>query len=732
MAQGNGNLAAVDPITYEVVRNRLWSINDQQALMAGRISGSPTIYEANDFNTAIMDRDGGVLFIGVYVTLFGITLTHAVQDILQRYGDEIHDGDMFISNDPWVGALHMNDMWVVAPIFHGGERVAWTGIAMHESDVGGPVPGSFVVGATDVFGECALIPPLKLVEGGKLRREIERLLLRNTRTPALNALNIRARVSALTIARERILSVVERYGRDTFLAILAQIKRHATEGLKHRLTSLPDGEWSERLYIDHDGNNDIIYPVVLKMIKQGARIVFDFTGTAKQAPGMVNCTRSGLYGGLMAAVLPMLCYDMPWTAGGLSDVLEIISEEGTINNALFPAAVSMAPISGAWMTMNLANACIGKMLASSEAHRVEAQACWLAGWHGMVLGGLDQRGQPMAGILMDAGSGGSGARIEADGVDAAGLLSIISNALPNVETNERHYPILTLYRRHGIDSAGAGRFRGGVGAEMAFTPHKNPAPIMMIGFSTGADYPAAPGMFGGQAGSVQRTVIARGTDVWEQLGQGRFPDAPEAFKRTSDYVVQVKDRTILNRGDVQFAYFGGGGGYGDPLDRDLDRVQQDLDRGLCRPECAETTYGAVLGKKGHIDVDASTRRRAEMRVQRLRRARPARDLLPASVKANNISRAVRPGHRLGDAYTVNSQGGLYCQRCETPLGAAGEDPRGAAVVEQRSITDLSPLNRFGRTDIFTVHAFYCPNCGSQLSSEVQLTDEPIRSGDLLY
>jgi N-methylhydantoinase B len=726
----------VDPVTYEVIRHRLWSINDEQGLIAARISGSPAIYEAYDFNAAILDRDGACLFLGVYVTFLGTTLSQVVRTVLERFEGNIEDGDIFVTNDPWAGAMHMNDFLVVAPVFDGGELICWTGVAMHESDVGGPVPGSFVVGATDVYGESPLIPPLKLAEKGKLRGDIEALLLRNTRTAPLNALNFRARVAAQVITRKRILGVVERYGRETLLAVIVELKRQVAAAVRQRLASLPDGQWSERLYIDHDGNNDELYPVLLTMTKSGERLTFDFRGTAKQAPGMINCARSGLEGGVMSAVLPMLCYDIPWTPGALDDVIEIISEEGTVNNAQYPAAVSMATISAGWMTGNVCNSCIAKMFAASDEYRDEVQACWYPGWHGLVIAGLDQYGAPLAAILMDTAGGGGGARSIEDGIDVGGYLCAISTALPNVETNERLYPILELYRRQSPDTAGAGRFRGGVASELAFTPHKTQAPLQAIVFSTGGDYPAAPGIYGGGPSSVQRHVVLRGTDIAEKLAASDVPESLDELTETGREVLQTKDVTVLGPGDVHLALPGGGGGYGDPLSRTVGHVANDLSAGLVTPATATGTYGVVIDADGGVGAEATEQRRDEIRRERLASSRPASDVFGFDAPPPSEGRPDEPAtHRIAEAMVIRGEGGgatIHCAKCDEPLGPGDQDPRHYAVVEELSITALSPLNVYGNVDAFTSYAFYCPGCGLRIGCEVQLREEPMRADDRLW
>jgi N-methylhydantoinase B/oxoprolinase/acetone carboxylase alpha subunit len=714
----------VDPVTFEVLRHRLWTINDEQGLLAARISGSPAIYEAYDFNAAIMDAEGDTIFVGVYVTMLGSCLDAVVKTVLERFAGRIYDGDMFITNDPWAGAMHMNDILVVTPIFYEDELLAWTGVTMHEMDVGGPVPGSFVVGAQDVFGEAPVIPPLKLMERGEYRQEVEHLFLRNTRTAPLNGLNIRARIVAQQAARKRLLETVERYGKFTFTQVLRAIKQQVVETVRMRLRELPDSVFEHTAYLDHDGNQDELYPIVLTMTKQGDHLIFDFSGTAAQAPGMINCASSGLVGGVMSAVLPMLCYDLPWSTGALANIIEIRSREGTVNNALYPAALSMATISASWMTGNLVNICIGRLFGLSEQYQKEAMACWYPGWHGIVLAGLTQDGKPLAAVIMDSGAGGAGARSDADGLDTGGYLCAISCALANVETNERIYPILTLYRRQRGETAGHGKYRGGMGIEFAITPHKAPIPVTEIVFSTGTTYPAGAGLFGGLPGSLQRHLVVREANIDAVMASGSVPTCPEEIKGTGIEVLPGKGVTVIQPGDVHIAFHAGGGGYGDPLERDISRIREDISWGVLSHETAEQIYGVAFTTTGSLDELATTARRDSVRAQRLGDARSTQahtDHLSVDSLAHQ--------ERIAESFIVRRDfavPSLFCAKCGYSYGSAEDDWKQNSVMQEVGIETASTLNVYGKLDEFVLREYFCPGCGLMVSADVQRRQEPRR------
>ena len=281
-------LSELDPITFEVIRHRLWAINDDQARMAARLSGSFIVYEGYDFNAALVTADGRGLYCGVYILQHGATIDEFVRKILADWpAEEIREGDMFFTNDPWWGALHANDGILAMPIFWEGELVAWSGIVMHDDDVGSPVPGSFVSGAADRFGEAPLFPGIKMVEDFEPLVDVERAYLRNSRVPEHNALNMRARVAALRMTYQRVGELIGEYGLDAFLAAAGgdHRLRRARRALRACARS-PTATWYSMGYHDHDGNDNEMYPICVRVIKRGDRLVVDLTGTSPQAPGL--------------------------------------------------------------------------------------------------------------------------------------------------------------------------------------------------------------------------------------------------------------------------------------------------------------------------------------------------------------------------------------------------------------------------------------------------------------
>lgn len=722
--------ATIDPIDFEVLRHRLWMINDEQGRVAAQVSGSPAVYEAKDFNTSLLTPEGESLYVGIYTTRLSLCLNFAVKTVIERLGDTlgIEEGDAFVTNDPWCcGASHMNDILMVAPIHWRDRLVCWAGLAMHETDVGGPNPGSFTVGTPDVFGEGPLIPPIKMVERGRIREDLEALVIRNSRTSEVNGLNVRARIAAINRTSERIREMIGEYGVDTFMALQGELLRNVAASFARRLRALPDGSWRGEGFLDHDGNENRLYRVRLRMTKTGERLEFDYRGTDPQARGAINCTRVGLEGGTLSAVLPMLCYDMPWSPGAIMPAIDFVSEEGTLNNATHPAAVSMATVAAAFATSHVASQAIGKMLACSALGDGEAQANWSPAWQGATLAGRHEDGRPFTAVLLDQSGGGG--RAWKDGPDTGGLPGTPAMGIANVETYEKEYPILYVYRRQSRDTGGAGRYRGGVGTEAMLVPHRAEGPIDLTLLTHGASQPESQGLYGGYPSSVQVRALLRGADIRARFARGEIAGGLDDAACEAVEPLAAKTRTIVDPDDAWVLACAGGGGYGDALLRPPEAVAEDIRAGLCSREVARDVYGVALDGAGGVDADATDAARASIRARRLAEGRPFAEAFPdcAAPAASPPGRAGEPVGAVGQAVVIAERGGAYwydCRSCRHPLAPVGADPKTGALVRGVPMAMLSPWNRFGLTGEIAVNEYVCPACAHLLSVEVRLAGDP--------
>ncbi|HBY98009.1 MAG: hydantoinase B/oxoprolinase family protein [Ardenticatenaceae bacterium] len=615
--------AAIDPITLEIFRSRLSAINDEAATTLRLVSGSPVANEAHDMNTALMTPDGEAFSIGVYISIHAMSLASTVQNIVRDYSDNpgIAPGDIWMSNDPYVGACHQMDVVIVAPIFYGDELVAWTGATCHQIDLGGPVEGQVQVGATSIYGEQPLVPPIKFVERGRVRKDLEWLYLRHSRLQNLAALDLKAMIAACNVATARVQGLIDRYGLDTFKAALAATIDTTEQRFRARLRDLADGTYRHRGYIDADGE---VYPVVVSMTKEYDHLTFDFTESAQQAPALVNCCRPALEGAVISAILPYLCYDIPWCPAGIARAVGIVSRPGTVVHAEWPAGVSKATTTGSYMATISSSVCLAKLLAATEGYQEQMMATWMGGLFVEELFGIDQRGNYFGGTILDAMAGGSGARTYKDGIDTGGFLDSPSSIIANIEDYELNYPVLYMYRRQQADSGGAGKFRGGATISMMYIPHgidRIPTKIM---HAIGVEQPGSAGIAGGFPSCTNQFVLKRHSNIRELLAAGELPQSLAEIEGDLDVATGITP-TSQSRDDVYHCIGMGGGGYGDPIDRDPALVLKDVVNGLVTPEWAGRMYGVVVEPDPwRVNGEATLRQREVIRAGRRQLARPVR------------------------------------------------------------------------------------------------------------
>jgi N-methylhydantoinase B len=711
----------IDPVTFEVIRHRLWAINDEQAMIAARMSGSPVIYEVYDFNAGILTAQGHGLVAGIYILHHAATLDFFVQRILAEWpAEDIREGDMFFTNDPWYGALHSNDGALVTPIFWEGEIVCWSGLAMHDEDVGSPVPGSFVVGARDSFGEAPLWPTVKMVERFELRSDIAAAFLRNSRTPDHNALNLRGRLASLTVTHRRIHDLIADYGVETFLAAQQEIVDYVETVVRGYLREMPDGTWFHRVHLDHDGNDNELYPICCALTKRADRLVVDFSGTAAQAPGAINCARAALEGAVTGVFLMFLCYELPWSVGAAHRVLEILSQEGTVNNAVRPAATSMASISATLATQQAVANAFAKMMLASDRFRSEAQAAWSSIPNCLVLAGLDRRGEPFATVDMNNCGGGAGARTFADGIDTGGIFHSMGSTIPNVETMESRAPELVVYRRQRPDSAGNGRFRGGAGIELLLTPHKNPGPLDHVVISAFVSQPDNCGLAGGTPAAVNSNVLIRDSDLRRRFADGEIPVDADGMAGAVK-VLPAKAHPLVDGSDLHLYLQTGGGGFGDPLRRDPQRVLADVRRGVVSGAVADAVYGVQIADDA-VDPQATAAARDRIRRERIATSRPLKP--DAGAERIEGGELLHPVADTVEAVKANGRAAIRCGECHARLSGYDEDYKSGALMRERSFAELCRLNEVAPPTDLVAREYCCPGCGTALTVDIQRTDEP--------
>lgn len=679
----------VDPITFEVIKQRLWQINDEQSVAIRTISSSPIVVEGNDFNVGLFTADGRLTTAGIGSLVHVGTMSVVVKNVLSK-ADRIRDGDVYLINDPFLGALHQNDVVLVSPFFVKDELVLWIGNVLHHPDVGGTDVGSFCINARTLYQD----PPryfLKLCDRGILNTEVEYTFSTNSRLPEMVALDLKAQLGAIHAAKQRLSSLVEECGVELVSAVVNRSIETASVQFRTLLESLPDGTWSTKTVMDgaRVGDNALHY-VCCRLVKERGHLTFDFTGSSPQVDAAVNCTYHATFAGTVVPLYSFLCQgDIDWN-DGLVDHVTVIAPEGTVVNATFPAPVSICTVGMRWLVTVAATRVVAEMLQASSAHKDRVCSSWNVAANCNNVFGLTPEGKQFGTLLSDHRGGGAGARSFADGFSHAGQITSFASSLGNVESAEWKAPILYLFRKRLIDSAGAGKYRGGLTAITAVIPREVGQIQLNATNTAGTIYSNAFGIHGGYPGVGSQTLIVRGVEVGTIFERAEQLDTFHDLHGTPQFL-DSKASESLNTNDVLVFFAPGGGGYGDPIDRDPESVVDDIRFGRVSLRYARALYGVVTSDVQGLDASATADERDLIRQDRLRRP------------------------SLAEFVTASSEDvALVCEKCNefVPRGKAN-----AGLSAPRRVSPWAALKSNGDSDRMGILELSCPTCATLLSVE---------------
>jgi N-methylhydantoinase B len=710
---------AIDAVTFEVLRHKFWQTAEEMGVILIQASSSPVVTEVQDFATALFDGRGDFVAMGSNVIPHVAPMQFAVRAIMDECAENpgIGEGDAFIVNDPHRGAMHQSDIIIAAPVYFRGELVAWTACHCHHLDVGAMIPGGFTIGARNIYQEGMRLPPVRFIEAGVVRKDIWTMLFNHIRIPRV-ALDLKAQIAANNVGGKRVVEMCERYGAAVVKAAMGELLDYSERHLRARLRELPDGTFRHVDRQDHDGLTQGIYRIVLAVTKRGDALHFDFTGSSEQAPGFINCCIGGAWAGVFGVLLPWIAYDMPWNAGLLRPVT-ITAPDGSLCNAKLPVPVSKGGTGTMWSIRNAAQLCLSKLLGASDAYCQEAMAIWEGAVPIAILSGKNQFGDYYGYLNMDGGAGGCGAVAHRDGTDTAGNQVSPTMSIPNIETHEANHPVLYMFRRQREDSPGAGKYRGGAGLEEMFMVYDTDQMNLTL-TSNGITVANAEGLYGGLPGS---------SNFWGKVLRASAVTGDHSIKHTHR-AEDVGDRLeplpsgipqlILERGEMFYFRCTGGGGYGDPIERDPARVLADVQAGLVSAGEAERIYGVALQSARQRVNEPKTRTRREQ----IRKARLAGGGSRAPLaKINGYTRIGRLGEYLEQA-EAGGERIAVCRCCGTRLGPAGTDPKLAAILKEGPLLDAGPLFPADGKTPCSLRSYHCPGCGVQFAAEIAEKGSP--------
>ncbi|WP_037086117.1 hydantoinase B/oxoprolinase family protein [Neorhizobium vignae] len=576
-----------DPLNLQVFANHTRAAAENMAYTLQRTAHSAFVKETEDFTVMLINRKGETFGVpmGLGATWYpGLTYTRAIAMI-----DDYKPGDVAFTNDPYscFVATHAPDTHLWKPVFYDGEIIAWTGGHIHNTDMGGAVPASLSRALTEIHQEGIRFPPMKLVNEGVFDEDILKIMTTNVRKPDLNIGDMKALVGALNTGERKILAMVEKFGRQAFLEGTEVLLDHAEAQARDLLSAMPDGTWEFVDYADEDSVEANPCRLKLTLTIRGDEAILDFTGSDPQLGSSLNVPSGGdpRHTMLLVGVYYVLYTLNPKILlnTGLTRPFTCITPKGSVLNPIAPAAVGMRSLTCARLRSVIFGA-----FCQAVPEKLPAAP---AGNNCIVnVMTTDERNGRTVIAAVNPVVGGGGGMPHRDGTNGSGADAAYLKNTP-IEITETEVPIEFVKYGLAKDSGGAGRWRGGLATEMAFRVFSPGSRITARNRDRSFFRPW--GTLGGRAAGLSDMVLNPGRDDFQRLGN--------------------IDTTILQPGDVLEIRSAGGGGRGNPIERETWRVAQDVARGYVSSEAAERDYGVVI-RDGMVD---------EAETEKIRTARSA-------------------------------------------------------------------------------------------------------------
>ncbi|MGW0037582.1 hydantoinase B/oxoprolinase family protein [Gordonia sp. NPDC003376] len=578
-------VSGVDPITASVLQRRVDSITKEMATMLMRSSRSPIFNEIGDLVTVIFDRKGNTLAQAEFAAIIAFGAHPSLEYIIDYFGDDIHEGDVIMHNDVYHGGNQNADTGIYVPVFADGELVGWTAAKGHLADIGGMTAGGYNPNARDIWQEALRIPPVKLVDKGVPRKDVWDLISANIRFDFVME-DVRAMIGCCTVGGRRLVEVVNRYGLSEYDSHWEYIIDSSRRQVRAEVGRWPDGRYHGESFMTSDGfDTTRKYKIAVDIEIEGEEILFDFTGSDDQAPGITNMPAAAAKGAVRIAFLMLMAAGgirIP-TNQGLFDPIETRFRKGSIIDPKFPAAT----IYGNQLSDEVVEA-IMLALADVLPDRVTA------GWNKYMCtatNGVDPRtGEPFGTFTVFQRTGPGGVQGQ-DGWDALGFTGTAGQMrAPDPEMLELTSPLFLEYHEYLPDSAGAGEFRGGLGTRSAWRSYGEGQIGVTLADNMAAEgaFPAR-GMFGGHDSGLNALTLHFPDGTVKEWGSKEIVDLPPGTRVVSSA--------------------GGGAGYGDPKKRPAEKVVAEVGAEILSVESARDDYGVALTADGLLDEALTARLR---------------------------------------------------------------------------------------------------------------------------
>lgn len=566
----------VDPITFAVIKSGLDSIADDMAYTVVRIARSEIVKDVMDFSAAICAADGQMVAQAKTIAQHLGAIPQAMEAVLAKYGDDLHDGDVVIMNDPYHGGMHLPDIFMFVPLFYEHRRRAFAVVICHHTDVGGRVPGSNASDSTEIYQEGLRLPPLKLYQRGKLNETLETLIKINVRVPDRVWGDLSAQYAAAQVGKRGLDRLFQRYGADEVEAYMQELLDYAERLTRAEIRQWPKGTYRFTDHIDNDGFSDKPIPISVAItVREDGTLLVDYTGSSPQVKGALNSTLSFTHSLTYLSVRCVLGRDVPNNVG-VFRCLEIKVPEASVLNPVMPGPCAARALTGYRVFDTMLGA-----LAQIVPDRVPAAG---EGGNSVIcISGLRPNRKPF--IIVDMICGAWGGRPDKDGLEAVTNASQNLSNMP-VEVMEAEHPVRVEEYAFVPDSCGAGHWRGGIGLRRSY---RILAPEALLQMRTDRVAFRPYGLAGGEPGGPSRNSIKIDGEVRPLPGKVTMT-VPQG-------AVIVHDQA-------------GGGGFGDPFTRDPELVLEDVKDGKITAEFARDRHGVVI-TAGRLDLEATQRLRQE-------------------------------------------------------------------------------------------------------------------------
>jgi N-methylhydantoinase B len=560
MTPATSGQSAIDPITFEVLRNAFDAISDEMAYTVVRSARSTMIKDCMDFSAALCSADGDLIAQAVTIPLMMCAIPDALRAILRKFGDDIAPGDCIILSDPYEGGSHLPDIFMFTPVFVDERLIAFSATCAHHADVGGMTPGSGSSDATEIFQEGIRIPVVKLYDAGHLNQPLIETLERNVRFPSMYRGDLEAQRAACLSGEREFLNLVRRYGADTLTDCIGALLDYAERLCRSEIEDFPDGIYEFTDFIDEDGLDPDPIPIHLRLTIEGDRVNADFSDSAPQVRGSLNCSLSFTKACVFTAIKCFCRGEIPPNSGFFRPI-EVIAPEGTVLNVAFPGATFMRGLTG----YRVNNVLFGALAQAMPDRAIAADE---GGTTIVAMDGYDTDGERF--LYMETISGAWGGRANLDGIDCASNVTGLQSNTP-VEVLETEYPIEVVQYGFVPDTGGAGRTRGGLGLVREYRYLADAGSLQIRADRVRF---APYGLFGGEPG-------------------GKGKNQMNAAGKNIPLAAKVK-KVPLAKGDTVRHELAGGGGYGWSFERDTELVLEDVLNDKVSLAAARKEYGVVL------------------------------------------------------------------------------------------------------------------------------------------